>query len=139
MSNEIEAFYDDGNYLAGKSTTIILGKTNILKSITGLLNSRVCSFFVNSSYHSLKMAGGYINIGTEILKSIPMPTIPEDIRIRLATYVDKILAITKDADYLDNPVKQAQVREYEKQIDRMVYDLYGLTEEEIKIVEGETK
>ena len=68
-----------------------------------------------------------------------MPTIPEDIRIRLATYVDKILAITKDADYLDNPVKQAQVREYEKQIDRMVYDLYGLTEEEIKIVEGETK
>jgi hypothetical protein len=50
--------------------------------------------------------------------------------------VDKILAITRDADYLENPAKQAQVREYEKQIDRMVYELYGLTEDEIRIVEN---
>ena len=53
--------------------------------------------------------------------------------------IDKILAITKDADYLDNPSKQAQVKEYEKQINQMVYKLYGLTEEEIRIVEGKTK
>lgn len=52
---------------------------------------------------------------------------------------DTILAITKDADYLQNPAKQAQVREYEKQIDQLVYDLYGLTEEEIRIVEGNNK
>ncbi len=51
--------------------------------------------------------------------------------------VDKILAITKDDDYLDNPNKQAKVKEYEHQIDKLVYKLYGLTEEEIKIVEGQ--
>ena len=49
------------------------------------------------------------------------------------------MSITKDADYLQNPAKQVQVKEYEKQIDQLVYELYGLTEEEIKIVEGETK
>jgi hypothetical protein len=27
----------------------------------------------------------------------------------------------------------------EKQIDGLVYDLYGLTEEEVKIIEGKTK
>jgi len=57
-------------------------------------------------------------------------------------FIDKvkhILSITKDADYLQNPAKQAQVKQYERQIDRMVYELYGLTEEEIKIVEGEAK
>ena len=32
--------------------------------------------------------------------------------------------------------KQAKVKEYEQQIDQMVYKLYGLTKEEIKIVEG---
>jgi len=32
-----------------------------------------------------------------------------------------------------------QVKEYEKQIDQMVYQLYGLTEEDIKIVEDSTK
>lgn len=31
--------------------------------------------------------------------------------------------------------RQAKVKEYERQIDQMVYKLYGLTEEEIKIVE----
>ena len=30
-----------------------------------------------------------------------------------------------------------KVKEYERQIDQMVYKLYGLTEEEIKIVENE--
>ncbi len=53
--------------------------------------------------------------------------------------VDKILSITKDADYPDNSAKQTKVHNYEHQIDQMVYDLYGLTEEEIKIVEGKTE
>jgi adenine-specific DNA-methyltransferase len=53
--------------------------------------------------------------------------------------VNQILTIAKDKDYLQNPEKQAQVKEYEKQIDQMVYELYGLTEEEIKIVEGDVK
>jgi len=50
--------------------------------------------------------------------------------------INKIMSIAKDDDYQQNPVKQEQVKEYERQIDQMVYDLYGLTEEEIKIVNG---
>jgi hypothetical protein len=50
--------------------------------------------------------------------------------------VDQTLAITKDEDYLSNPAKQAKVKEYERQIDQMVYQLYDLTPEEIAIVEG---
>ena len=47
-----------------------------------------------------------------------------------------IFTITKDDDYLENSAKQAKVRDYEKQIDQLVYKLYALTSEEIKIVEG---
>ncbi len=50
--------------------------------------------------------------------------------------VDNILAITKEPDYLTNPAKQARVKELEGQIDQMVYELYGLTPEEIAVVEG---
>ncbi|MBM4463495.1 MAG: hypothetical protein FJ012_09235 [Chloroflexi bacterium] len=50
--------------------------------------------------------------------------------------VDQILAITKHEDYLSNPAKQNKVKELERQIDRMVYELYGLTPEEIAVVEG---
>ena len=50
--------------------------------------------------------------------------------------VDKILAITKDEDYLSNPTKQAKVKEYEHQIDHMVYELYGLKREEKAVVKA---
>jgi len=36
---------------------------------------------------------------------------------------------------LQNPEKQAKAKEYERQIDQLVYKLYNLTPEEIKIVE----
>ncbi len=47
--------------------------------------------------------------------------------------VDKILSITKDDDYLENPAKQGKVKEYGYKIDEMVYRLYSLTPEEIDI------
>ena len=39
---------------------------------------------------------------------------------------------------LENKIQElkAKVSEYEKEIDQLVYKLYDLTEEEIKIVEG---
>ncbi len=42
---------------------------------------------------------------------------------------NKLLNIT-------DPQKQAQVKDLEKQIDHLVYKLYNLTEEEVKIIEG---
>ncbi|GMX57694.1 MAG: hypothetical protein YFSK_0220 [Candidatus Yanofskyibacterium parasiticum] len=45
------------------------------------------------------------------------------------------MAITGSGDYSENPAKQAKVKEYETQIDQMVYELYELTPEEIKIIE----
>lgn len=41
----------------------------------------------------------------------------------------------KDDDYLKNVEKQAKVRDIEHQIDELVYKLYGLTDDEIKVVE----
>jgi len=68
--------------------------------------------------------------------SIPVPEISDSKRRLLIELVNKITAIVKNNDYQKNPKKQAKVRKYENQIDQMVYKLYELTEEEIKIVEG---
>lgn len=51
--------------------------------------------------------------------------------------VDKILFVAQSEDYLQNLEKQEKVKEYETQIDQLVYELYGLNDEEIKIVERE--
>ena len=71
----------------------------------------------------------YLNI----LKALPMPsgTISD-----ISGIVDKIFAITEASDYEANSEKQAKVSDLEHQIDELVYKLYGLTDEEIKIVGG---
>ena len=53
-----------------------------------------------------------------------------------ADLVNQILSITKSEDYAENPPKQAKVKALEAEIDQLVYKLYDLTPEEIKIVEG---
>ena len=71
------------------------------------------------------------------LRNLPIPEVDINRQKPVTDLVDKILAITKDGDYLENSFKQSQVKKYEKQIDQLVYQLYGLSDKEIKIVEGE--
>lgn len=51
--------------------------------------------------------------------------------------ISQILALTQFSDYETNQEKQAKVKALERQIDQLVYKLYNLTEDEIKIIEGE--
>ncbi|MCS7011019.1 MAG: hypothetical protein NZL98_06600, partial [Anaerolineales bacterium] len=63
------------------------------------------------------------------LADFPLPKNPDKHRDQIAALVDKILA-AKRAD------PNADVTALEREIDQHVYRLYGLTPEEIKIVEG---
>lgn len=53
--------------------------------------------------------------------------------------VDRILEITKEDDYLEKDDSKKQVKVLQKIIDDMVYKLYWLTPEEVKIVEESLK
>ena len=73
------------------------------------------------------------------MKQLPIKKASREKQQAFIKLVDKILAITKDDDYLENKEKQKKVAEYEREIDKMVYKLYDLTPEEIKIVEKNIK
>jgi len=98
-----------------------------------LLNSKLYYLWL---YYRGKRKGEFLELYQKPLSEIPIKKIAKEDQQPFIDLVDKILAITKDDDYLENPVKQEMVKEYERQIDQMVYKLYDLTEEEIKIVEG---
>ena len=127
MSLRIEALYDEGEYLAGKSTSIIIGDMIEMKYITALLNSKLINYWFRITYNSLTMQGGYFNIGVNELSSIPC-IISTNMQV-FTKYVDKIIAIKK-LNYLED------TSALEAKIDQMVYALYNLTEEEIKIIEN---
>jgi len=139
MSKRLECFYDEGQYLAGKSTTIILEneKNQVsLKYLLALMNSQLLSFWYVNYFNSLKMAGGFINVSSNELGLLPILKVQAKQEKPFIEIVDKILAITKSSDYLENPAKKEKVKVYEKQIDKMVYKLYNITPEEIKIIEN---
>ena len=80
---------------------------------------------------------GRIRLDANKMIKLPIRIISKTDQQPFNDLVDRILSISQSDDYLGNFGKQAKVKEYEKQIDQMVYQLYGLTKEEIQIVEGD--
>jgi len=132
-----EALLDDNNeFVAGKSTVILKSKNDNLKIVLGILNSHLITFFIKEAYNVLGIDGG-INFTASLVENLPFPNIDKILENRIINLIENILIITKAEDYLQNPQKQAQVKALEQEIDQIVYELYELTPEEIKIVEGE--
>ena len=104
------------------------------RHLLALLNSKLILFYLTTMAQTSGM--GTSQWMNDHVKKIPIPKISPEQQKPFIQIVDQILAITKDDDYLQNSAKQDKVGEYERQIDRMVYKLYRLTDEEIKIVEG---
>lgn len=130
MSKEIEAYYDEGEYLAGKSTTIILDDSTKLKLIYAILNSKLLTFWLRINFNSLKMSGGFINVGVNELSQIPIADC-ESIKNNIVYLIDLIIVSKKTSP-------QANTSDLENQIDSLVYKLYNLTYDEVLIVDPET-
>lgn len=137
-ANTIIASLDlDSNYL-DKTVHLIVPKDkrnlDYLKFVLGILNSKLMGYVY--SYISQELEGrAFVQVKTTYVKQLPIREVPEKEQLSIIKLVDQILSITKDDDYLDNPDKQAKVKKLEKEIDQLVYKLYELTPEEIKIVE----
>jgi len=102
-----------------------------------LFNSKLLNFY----YHQLIREEGrvFAQVKTIVLKTLPIKDIPIEQQQPFVSIVDRILTITEHNDSLKNFQKQAKVNSLEAEIDQLVYKLYDLTPEEIKIVEGKNE
>ena len=89
--------------------------------LLGILNSKVTEWFIKLT--STQMRGGWLSFESRYIKNIPMPVKLE------SKELEELVLKAIETHPLDDDIKN--------QIDHLVYELYGLTEEEIKIVEGE--
>ncbi len=92
-----------------------------------LLNSNLLKFFIQSRA-SLK-AGGFYTYSSNLLNQIPIKKSSVKEQEQFAKMVDEIAEIKKKDISADTST-------LENQIDQLVYKLYDLTEEELKIIEG---
>jgi len=139
VSNDLIFAYDNVGY---HNTNVVynihfLTDQIELKYLLALLNSTLLNFWFKKSFLNEDML--FPHIQKNQLEVIPIKIIDNTEKQKLINVVDKILTITKDDDYLQNEIKQKKVKEYEKQIDGLVYKLYDLNLEEIEVVENFNK
>jgi hypothetical protein len=117
---------------------------NAYKYILGLLNSKLLDIYLKS--YSSTFRGGYYAYNRQYIEKLPIRTINSDeprdsiLYGNLVAFVEQMLQLHKDLMKVkthDTKVNiQRQIDATDKQIDMVVYELYGLTDEEIKIIES---
>ena len=103
--------------------------------LLAILNSKFYSY-VQVGLNSSGQRDDYPAFSLQDYKNFLIPSISPNEQKSFIKLAERIILITKASDYQTNAEKQAKVRDVEHQIDELVYKLYGLTNEEIKIVEG---
>ena len=112
-----------------------------LKFLLGIINSKTTSFFWKKNNSDEKKT--FPKIKKEAILSIKVPVITknnESLQIEIVKLVDQLLKLNEEKanEKLQSRISQLESKiDYcENRIDEIVYLLYDLTEEEIKIVEG---
>jgi len=100
----------------------------------GLLNSKLLNYWYCKKFASSNLAGNYISFNGIYLEQLPIKQASQAKQKSIISLVKKILTITKSNNYLQSDSKQKEVQEYKKKIDRMVFELYGLDNDEIKLI-----
>lgn len=118
--------YDDQNLFVGMSYNIITPKdgTNLL-FILGIINSKYAQDWF---YSNAKHRGAGVDVGVDKLRTFPIASATKSQQQQIIDLVNIILVKKKQKSQVDTSIE-------ENAIDAIVYELYGLTDAEIKIIE----
>jgi len=144
-SADFACTYEPGRYYV-KDVLIVIPKSDVLpgydlRFVAGVINSRALRFYYRTTFQT-------IHVQNEELASLPLPQL--DLSAKAAkskheTVVRQVdamlelherLAAAKSAAH--RAIIERQIDATDRQIDKLVYELYGLTDSEIEIVESST-
>ncbi|NCR71955.1 MAG: class I SAM-dependent DNA methyltransferase [Microcystis aeruginosa LG13-12] len=120
-----EFAWDELGYYTNQKAFIISSSDKVLLAV---LNSNVVMFLFKNLLS--KLQGDFYEPSSIFMKDFPIPNATESQRTAIEKLVQKCLAAKKD-----DPT--ADTSELEKQIDHLVYKLYQLTYNEVKIIDPE--
>ena len=125
LSDSQKFAYDESGFYSNNTIFFITG--NDLKYLISILNSKVAKWYFNEISTSSGMGTNrWLKYKIELLP-IKQPLVED--KLKIENLASEILEQKKQS-------LNADITELETQIDQLVYELYGLTEEEIRIVEG---
>ncbi|GHT60367.1 hypothetical protein AGMMS50239_09230 [Bacteroidia bacterium] len=115
--------YDDKQHYLPSNGYILTSENIPIKYLLGLLNSNLLKYYFG--FIGVMTAGGAYTLKHATIQQLPIVVANDQQQI--IDCVEQILQSKK---------KNSDTSKLENEIDQLVYELYGLTAEEIKIVEG---
>ncbi|EDO6702967.1 TPA: Eco57I restriction-modification methylase domain-containing protein [Campylobacter coli] len=122
------SYVDFDCYVSATFYVIKTQRINV-KYLTAILNSKLIAFWLK---HKGKMQGNNYQIDKEPLLNIPIV----DTNSKNKKLADELINLVDEILKAKEQDKNANIQELENKINSIVYKLYNLTEEEIKIIEG---
>jgi len=133
-----------GGTAGGNAVRLASGTESDYLYLLGILNSKLTTLFVRGGASAFR--GGYLAFERGSLASLPIPQLSHDDPTdkarhdKMVALVERMLELHKrrhsaGSDHA-RELLQRQIDSTDGEIDVLVYELYELTEEEIKIVEG---
>ncbi|EAK7309205.1 Eco57I restriction-modification methylase domain-containing protein [Campylobacter coli] len=122
------SYVDFDCYVSATFYVIKTQRINV-KYLTAILNSKLVAFWLK---HKGKMQGNNYQIDKEPLLNIPIV----DTNSKNKKLADELINLADEILKAKEQDKNANTQELENKINSLVYKLYNLTEEEIKIIEN---
>ena len=124
--SDVPTFAYDGNAQFANNTVYFLSGRENLLYLRGYLNSKIASYL-------FAQIGSTSGVGTTRWQAFTMerllvPRATSDKQSQIVRFVDQILSERRENPYADTSL-------IEQAIDRLVYRLYGLTDEEAAVIE----
>ena len=142
ISSEITAFAIDYNNYYGNDNNQLIESGD--KYLLGILNSRLSKFQLKNICD--KVQGGFYRLKIIYIKQLSIKKIDEknkqenSLHDEIVQLVETMLQLNKEKQQTNTPDKLNQlntrIQYTDDKINRLVYGLYGLSEEEVGIVEG---
>jgi type I restriction-modification system DNA methylase subunit len=134
--------YTNDDYYADKTVTLVWNSSINLMYLTGLLNSKLISWFAhrylyNRSQLTMEFMYDYAK-NFPIRISIP-PNLAEQVIVRVEKITSILSSIEINRGFNSDRVNEALklAEKLSKEIDQTIYEIYGLTQKEISILEND--
>ncbi|GAA4793703.1 Eco57I restriction-modification methylase domain-containing protein [Olivibacter ginsenosidimutans] len=126
-----EAFYDENGEYASVNTNCIhtFSDEYFPEYILGWVNSKLFQYLFECFFDGLKMSGGYLLYSAPNLLNAYIKPATRKEQDEIVVIVRKIIKATKED-------KSEDIYELENRINQLFYKLYGLTDDEIKIIDN---
>jgi type I restriction-modification system DNA methylase subunit len=142
-SRPLKATLDSKRHYCFNSINTLVCRRVDNRYVLGLLNSTLLSWYYYNRFSNRSELT--VNIATRLLRQLPIPALDlsdaadKSRHDRIVTLVNSMLGLHKQLTAAKSAahkaIMQRQIDATDAEIDRLVYDLYGINEEERKIIE----